>query len=89
MIWRCFIIHNYKCKCNNCKKIEKGVKKVFYKGEFLKTRGGDDEPLLTNYKEITKKEYDDFLKSEEGIKKSIYYLANKYEIAKHNFENIN
>jgi hypothetical protein len=39
----------------------------YYIGEAIKHTGGDDEVLMQNIRTITKKEYDAFVKSDEGI----------------------
>ena len=62
---------------------EQGRDIKFYKGEIIKETGGDDEFLMQNPVEITKKEYDRFIDSYDGIKSSYvlsYWISDRKNI---------
>jgi diguanylate cyclase (GGDEF)-like protein len=55
-------------------------KKEYYIGDILHETGGDDEFLMSNPKKITKKQYDDFLNTEDGKKSKVvlsYWISDR------------
>ena len=55
---------------------EQGRKKTYYRGKIV-GMGGDDEPLMTDIKKISQKEYKDYLDSTKGKEDTL--ILSKYE----------